>query len=380
MQKQHKKRILIIAGEASGDRHAADLVKTLKELIPGLIFTGIGGDEMKRQGVQLLYHIRQMAFLGFAEIIKHIPFVRRVFKELQHWIKKMNPLAVILIDYPGFNLRIAKMVKKLNIPVIYYICPQLWAWGEGRVEKMRKYVDLLLVIFEFEEKFYAQRGITAKFVGHPLTDQIQIRMSENEFRQKHHLEPCKPIIAILPGSRKNEISNLLPVVLETIEKFNDKDKYLWILGKANGISDDFYENIIGNRTNIQSVRHDIYPLLKFSHVAIVASGTATLETGYLGTPMIVIYKVSPLSYFIGKRVIKLQNIALANIVSGKKVVPELIQYKLTPENIIRELNKYLNDFRYYEQVKSELSKIPNKLGEPGAAIRAANEIARFLNL
>lgn len=374
----NRTEILIIAGEASGDRHAADLMQAVRDRLPRVEFTGIGGDEMVNQGARLLYHIDQMAFLGVAEIIQHLPFIRRVFKHLGQWMREHKPQAVILVDYPGFNLRMARMAKKAGFPVIYYICPQLWAWGEKRVEKIRRYVDLPLVIFKFEEEYYLQRGIQAKFVGHPLVDEIHITMSEAEFRRKHGFRSGKPIVALLPGSRKNEIKGLLPVMVQTAKRFSGDHEVEWGIAKAGAINSSFYRELLPEAPKIRLVEGDAYHLIHYAYAALVASGTATLETGYLKTPMVVLYRVSSLTYVIGKKLVKVPNIALANIVCGKRVVPELIQNRVTAENIEKELSSYFWDYDYHRKTQQELSAIKKALGNPGAAQRAAREITNFL--
>jgi lipid-A-disaccharide synthase len=372
-------KILIVAGEPSGDRHAAELVHRLRKQLPTLEFFGIGGDAMAEQRVMLFYHIRQMAFLGFAEIIRHLPFIQSVFKKLSEWCAIEKPAAVILVDYPGFNLRLARMVKKHNIPLIYYICPQLWAWGKNRLEKIRRLVDLPLVIFKFEAEFYARHGITARFVGHPLADEIRIEISEKSFRSQHQLDPLKPIIALLPGSRIHEVQQLLPVMVQAVQNFESSEQYEWVLGKSPTLPPDLLRHYLQKSPFIKIVERDTHHLQKYARVVLVASGTATLETGYLGTPMIVLYKVSPLTYWIGRLLVTIKNIALANIVLQKTVVPELIQYQVTPDRILQELKKYLDDPDYYRQVAAELQKIPEILGPAGAAERAAKEIQAFLN-
>lgn len=375
---KQKREILIIAGEASGDRHAADLVAELGKLLPEVKFTGIGGDAMAGRGVQLLYHIKQMAFLGFTEVVRHLPFIRRVFRELEAYLDTRQPAAVILVDYPGFNLRLAKLAHRKGIPVIYYISPQLWAWGEKRVEKIRKYVDLLLVIFKFEQDFYARFGIEAIFVGHPLADEIEISLTDKEFRAKHRLDSQKPIVALLPGSRQNEVKSLLPVMLKAYRQFPDAHRLEWVIGKTDTVPSHLYSRYVENRLPIKIISGDTHHLMKYAHLALVASGTATLETGYLKTPMVVLYKVYPLTYWIGKRLVKINNIALANIVCGETVVPELIQNQVTPENIVAEMEKFLGEEDYYRAIREKLSRIKNILGPPGAASRAAREIHRYL--
>lgn len=374
-QIMQEEKILIIAGEASGDRHAADLVQKLKEILPEAQFYGIGGDAMAAQGVELFFHIQQMSFLGLVEVLRHLPFIKKVFRLLEHWMQANEPRAVILVDYPGFNLRLAKMAKKQRIPVVYYICPQLWAWGEKRVEKIRRYVDLPLVIFQFETDFYARHGIQAKFVGHPLLDEIQLTLSEKAFRERYDLHPKNPLLALLPGSRPNEIKMLLPELAEVVKQFSENFKTEWVLGKAPAISSEFYREMLKSfPAKIKIVENDVHHLMRYARVAIVASGTATLETGFLGTPMIVLYRVSPLTYLIGKKLVKIKNIALANIVAGETIVPELIQHQVKSDFIVRELERYFTDVKYYEATKQKLKKISSILGDPGAAERAAQEI------
>jgi lipid-A-disaccharide synthase len=371
-------KFLIVAGEASGDRHAAFLIAELKKYHSTAEFYGIGGDEMMEQGVDLFFHIKDMALLGLFEIIRHLPFIHRVFRQIKNWLEKERPTAVILVDYPGFNLKLARVAHDMHIPVIYYICPQLWAWGQKRVEKIRKYIDLPLVIFHFEKEFYNKFQIDVKFVGHPLMDQIQVRLSDKTFREKYDLALDKPIVALLPGSRLNEVKKILPIMIETARKMKNHLDLQWVVGKSPNISKEIYQKLTKNVDFIKVLDDGTYPLMKYAKLALVASGTATLETGYLETPMIVLYKISPITYFIGRFMIKIKRIALVNIVMGKKVVPELIQKQANPENVQKEMDKYLTDKNYYAAVLKELKNIPRILGIPGTAERAAREIINYL--
>jgi len=373
-----KNKFLIIAGEPSGDHHAALLVKELKKIFPDHEYHGIGGEDMMNSGVHLLYRMEQLAFLGLAEIIKHLPFIQQVFKQLRNWIKNENPAAVILVDYPGFNLRLARMVKKLGIPVVYYICPQLWAWGQGRVKQIKRNVDLPLVIFKFEEEFYAKFGIRATFVGHPLVEEISPLQNRSDFCQRHGLDCTKKIIALLPGSRLNEVKKILPELVELAGLYQTDPQLQWVVGKSVSLPIKIYQDIIGTHEFVRIIERDTHSLMKFSHAAFVASGTATLETGFLETPLVVLYKVSPLTYHIGKFLVKIGNIALVNIVLGKSVVPELIQDRVKVSLLDHELNKYLNDQDYYLSVRQQLAKVKEILGPPGASERAAREIQNFL--
>lgn len=372
------KKIFIIAGEASGDHHAADLVKEIKALRPDVRFTGIGGEEMQKEGVTLLYHVSQLAILGITEVLKHLPFIRKVMKTVKAELRK-DVGAIILVDYPGFNLRVARIAKEIGVPVIYYISPQLWAWGEKRVEKMRRFVDLLLVIFKFEETFYKTHGITAHFVGHPLVDQIKIVKSEAQFCRENNIPLDRPIVGMLPGSREMEVRNLLPVMVKTVEVLKQKFDFIPVVGRALQLSQTLYEEYIPADSGILLLSSQTHYLMRYSHAVMVASGTATLECGYLQTPMVVLYSVSPVTYWLGRMMIKIENIALANIILGKRVVPEFIQKDITVENVSSALARYFFEPEYYTSVKSDLGRIQTALGDPGASKRAAERIVSFLD-
>jgi lipid-A-disaccharide synthase len=370
------KKILIIAGEVSGDRHAAELVSEIKKSQQQVQFMGIGGHEMKNSGVELIYHISQFAVLGLMEIIRHIPFFKSVLSRIK---KEMDGLdAVILVDYPGFNLRIARIAKKRGLPVIYYICPQMWAWGERRIKKFRKYVDLPIVIFKFEEAFFQKHGIKAHFVGHPLLDQIKDMLSEKEFRQRYMIPERAPILGIFPGSRQNEVEKLLPTMAEAANRLRSKNpNIVAVIANAPHLSSElFAENQSGNNSSL-IIKENVHALMKHSYAALVASGTATLELGYLRTPAVVLYKVSPGTYFLGRLLVKIKTIALANIVLGKKVFPELIQQHASAEEASEMMLRYFEDKEYYKSVKGELGGIAKALEPPGASARAAALIKDF---
>lgn len=374
---KHRK-ILIVAGEVSGDRHAADLVASLKKKIPYIKFIGVGGDQLQGEGVEILYHISQLAILGFVEILKHIPLIRRVFRDIKkEAVKGID--AAILVDYPGFNLRLAKMLKKLEIPVIYYICPQMWAWGENRIKKFRKFVDMPLVIFKFEESFFNRHGVKAYFVGHPLVDQLPKISNEAEFRKKYAILPNKKIIGLFPGSREIEVKRILPLMVDSINDLQKENDVVPIVAKASYLDNSLYDKYLSNSNDFILIKTDIHQLMQVSYAALVASGTATLELGYLQTPSIVLYAVSPLTFWIGRRLVRIKNIALANIVLGKTIFPEFIQKDANKENILGALNKLFLDEQYYENIKNELIHIKEILGEPGATDRAADLIVNFMN-
>lgn len=371
-------KIFIIAGEASGDHHAADLVREIKALRPDTKFIGIGGDEMQAQGVELLYHLSQLAVLGITEIIKHLPFIRKVIKAVKSQLRK-DVKAIILVDYPGFNLRIARIAKELDIPVIYYISPQLWAWGKKRVEKMHRFVDLLLVIFKFEQTFYENHGISAHFVGHPLVDQININKSEAQFREENNLPANKPILGLLPGSRSMEVRNLLPVMARSAVALQTKFDCIPVIGRASQLPLSLYQEFLPHDADIHLISSQTHYLMRYSYAALVASGTATLECGYLQTPMAVLYSVSPVTYWLGKMLVKIDNISLANIVCGKRVVPEFIQKDITMENVNAALSRYFTEPEYYSSVKKELGQVKIALGKKGASKQAAQRTVAFLD-
>ena len=373
-----KKKLLIVAGEMSGDRHAADLVIALNKRDPNLEFSGIGGDRLENAGVKILYHISQLAFLGFVEIIKHIPFIRKVFNRIKSEAGKGID-AAILVDYPGFNLRLARILKKQGIPVIYYICPQMWAWGEGRVNKFRKYVDLPIVIFQFEEEFFERHKVSSHFVGHPLVDQMPEHVDESEFRETYKIALDKMIIGLFPGSREAEVKKILPIMVESILALRNKFSVEAVIAKAAHLDTQLYERCLRDQPGFIIIDSDTHRLMKISYAALVASGTATLELGYMQIPSIVLYALSPITYWLGRRVVKIRNIALANIVLGKTVFPELIQRQANAGNVLQALNKLIENKQYYTEVKNELGRIKDILGKPGASDRAADLIINFLN-
>lgn len=372
----HKNKILLIAGEVSGDSHAAELVRAIKRKKPDLEFYGIGGDELKSLGMELFYHVRDMAFLGIGEIIKHLPFIYRVRNDLLHWAQKENPLCVILIDYPGFNLRIAKALSKKGVPVVYYISPQLWAWGKKRVEIIRKYVDKMIVLFPFEQKFYNEYGIDVSFVGHPLVDKHRTFLPDKPKK----IQAGKVTIGLLPGSRKQEVSSLLPKMVETAIQLKEKSliKRAEII-RVEHISESFYREFIKGYNDLFTiVQKPLRECLPGFDAVMVASGTATLECGYYAVPMLIVYHVNPLTYHLGKRLVKLKNIGLVNIVAEKQVAVELIQHEFTVEKAVNIMQQILDRDNNW-QLRKDLHIIKQKLGDPGASQRAADVVINFIS-
>ena len=372
--------ILIIAGEASGDMHGASLVRALKRKRPDLRFRGIGGDRMSEAGVEIVRHVSEMAFLGFFEVLKHLPFIRRVLAEVRNLMESRNPKLVILIDYPGFNLKIAKEAKKRGIPVVYYISPQVWAWGKGRVKKIAERVDRMLVIFDFEEPIYRRAGMDVAFVGHPLKDTVRPAVSRSVFFRNAGLDPRRPLLGLVPGSRKQEIRHLLPEMVKAVGLLRrDIPGLQAVVAVAPTLSDQVLHPHLSGTEAIRSVRSQTYEAMAYSDAALVASGTATLETALSGTPMVILYKMSSGSFFLGKLLVRMENIGLVNIVAGKRIVPELLQKNVTPEKIRAATLPLLTDREHRKEILRDLKEVARRLGRPGATERAADQIVEFLS-
>jgi lipid-A-disaccharide synthase len=379
-QSDQKKSILIIAGEASGDLHGGELIRFIKKKRPELEIFGIGGDEMEKQGMEIVYHVRDMSFLGFFEVIRHLPFIRRVFRKMKKFMKDRRPDLILLIDYPGFNLRFAAQARIMRTPVLYYISPQVWAWGKRRVKKIARIVDKMLVIFPFEVDLYEKAGVNVEFVGHPLIDAVKVNTSRKVFFKTLNLDPEKPTMGLLPGSRNQEISRLLPEMIAALHLLRKKQPDLqFLLGKSPTVSDEIYLPFLAPEPSIHSVRGHTYDIMSHSDMVLVASGTATLETAILQTPMVILYKMSTLSFFIGRLLVKVRQIGLANIVAGRKVVPELLQKQAKGIIIAKTAWQILNDEGQRDRIRQELSSVSRRLGEPGASERAANAVMAFLD-
>lgn len=376
--------VLIIAGEASGDLHGASLIRELKKLDGSLKIFGIGGDKMQAEGMELIYHINKMAFLGFAEVIKHLPFIKQVQSRLLDEVKKRNVREVVLIDYPGFNLSIAKKLKQLklktDLELIYYITPQVWAWGKGRVKKIKELFKKVLVVFPFEEKFFKERNVDAEFVGHPLIQEIKGYdfLSKDQLIKKFDLHPEKEILLILPGSRKQEVKVIFPEAIKAAIKLSDELSMQVVVACSDNIDDKmFYE--LTEKKNFKVIKNHTYDLLKHSKFGIVKSGTSTLEAGLMELPMVIVYKTSFLTYAIGKSVVKINNIGLSNIVLDEQVVPELIQDDTNAIKIYETVKNILTENNLLNQMKIKLSRLKKILGEKNAPENAAKIIYSLFN-
>lgn len=369
------RKFLIIAGEASGDLHGAALVKALREAEPDIELFGVGGERMKAEGFETLFHINQMAFLGFGEVVKHIPYILKVQKKLLQEAVSRGIEAVVLIDYPGFNLNIAKKFKKLGFRVVYYIAPQIWAWGQKRVKKLKERTDMVLAVFPFEEKFFREKGVSVNFVGNPLAERIANYnfMPEREFRDAFGLDQKREILAVLPGSRKHEVELLLKPALDAAFGLSKKFGFQIVVGCADTIDKSLIEQIYpgGGYTIVKGYEFEIK---KFAKFGIVKSGTSTMESALLEMPMVIIYKTSSLTYQIGKRLIKIGNLGMVNIIAGETIAPEIIQDAVTGENIEAEVTKVLQSPQLLEKQQKGFERIKENLGKHRASSTAARMI------
>ncbi|MBP6456565.1 MAG: lipid-A-disaccharide synthase [Chitinophagaceae bacterium] len=359
-------KYFIVTGEASGDLHASNLVKELKLLDNNFEAKAWGGSELQAQNVLITKNISDLAFMGFVEVLKNLKTILNNFSVIKKEILAYQPDVIILVDYPGFNLRLAKWAKLQNFKIIYYIAPQVWAWKENRVAQLKKYVDKLICILPFEKDFFAKKNMQVDYVGHPLLDVIKV--DEKKFIDKKS-------IALLPGSRKQEIEKVLPVFVEMSNLYPDEN-FEVVLAKQ--IPNEFYASIIGNKNNIKINENGISSVLAKSKLALVTSGTATLETALYEVPQIVCYKGGNLSYQIAKRLVKVPYISLVNLIMGKKIVAELIQHDFNVQRLAEEINFLLQD-EHVHQMKQEYKILKEKLGDGGASKRAAKLIWDELN-
>lgn len=359
----------IIAGEASGDLHASNLVAEIKKKDKRAEFRGCGGDLMKAQGVDLLRHYRTMAYMGFVEVAVNLRKVLRNITQCKKDIVDYQPDAVILVDYPGFNFRIADFAHEKGFKVFYYISPQLWAWKRRRVRKVQKSVDKMLVILPFEEAFYKQYGVDVTYVGNPLLDELAKYGTSNRsiFLRRNSLGEKREIIALLPGSRKQEVKRMLPVMLKVVSHFPD---YQFVIGGVSSLDKSLYKNIIG-QSDVFFVENQTYELLQNSSAAVVTSGTATLETALFSVPEVVCYKATDFSYRLAKWMIKVKFISLVNLVMDREVVKELIQGDLTENNIVKELELLLHNGKRQRQLLEDYEELKDRLGNAGASEKAA---------
>ena len=367
--------ILIVAGESSGEKYGAELIRHFKDLRPGYAYFGIGGKNMNDQGVSLLYSIEDLAVVGIFEVISHLPRIKDIFRRIKQEISERQPDAAVLIDSPDFNLRLAKHLKKASVPVLYYISPTVWAWRKRRLKTVKKNVTKMLLIFPFEEKLYAQYRIPAAYVGHPLKERVRTALTKEEFSRKYRLDARKKWISILPGSRKSEIKFHMPVLTEAIEKMEREWDAQFIIPLAENLTQDYVRSFLSESSpDIRILNQDGYEAMAYSDIALSSCGTANLEMALLGTPLIAFYRLSPLTYYAGIGFMKIKNFSIVNILAGKKIIPELIQRHFTAENILKETRNILGSERARAAISAEYEKIRQILGDEVASENAAREL------
>ena len=362
----------IIAGEASGDLHGSNLIKEIVKLDKNAVIRAWGGDKMKNAGADVIKHFRELSFMGFYEVFINLRTILKNIKFCKNDITKFNPDKIIFIDYPGFNLRIAKWAKANKFNTNYYIAPQIWAWDEKRINNIKASIDNLYVILPFEKDYFEKKhNFKVNFLGHPLLDSIKFfkDLRAIDFLNCHNLDKKKEIISILPGSRKQEIKKILGIMLKVIEFFPD---YQFVIAGAPNIDLEFYQKIINDK-NVRVIKAETYNLLSNSKAALVTSGTATLETAIFKIPQVVCYKTSFISYFLAKIFVKIKYISLVNLIMNKEVIKELIQTNCSKKNIVKELKKVL-DLKNRDKLSIEYDKLISLLGKPGSSKRIAKDI------
>ena len=375
-----KNQVMIVAGEASGDLHGAHLVHSMREISPSISFFGMGGAELKDAGVEVLFDAARISVVGLTEVFSHLRDILAARRLLMQEMKSRKPALLIVIDFPDFNLMLAAKARKLGIPVLYYISPQVWAWRSGRVGKIGRLANRIAVILPFEKDFYRERNVAVDFVGHPLMDSVKTTCTPEEFRQSLSIDRGKTVIGLLPGSRSKEIIALLPDFLAAAKRLTviTDNEYVFLLPRANTISLQLLnENGLDNyrdQLDIRVLDSNRYDLMAACDAAVAASGTVIMELAILGIPTVAAYRVSPRTYFLGRMLTKLKSFTLVNLIAGRNIIPELLQDQATPVNIARELALILDAEDVREKIKQGLAEVRQKIGRPGASKRAA-EIA-----
>lgn len=371
--------ILIVAGENSGEKYGARLVQEFKKLQPSHSFWGIGGKNMAKEEVEILFPVEDLAVVGVFEIFCRLVHIRKIFYRLVEEAKKKKPQAAVLIDSPDFNLRLANKLKELGIPVLYYISPTVWAWRKGRLKTIKKTVAKMLLIFPFEEKIYREKEIPAAFVGHPLLERVRTSLTREEFFQKYKLDPKKKLISLLPGSRRSEIRYHMPVLCSAMEKIHLEFNAQFVLIQAETLArEDLATFLPPPHIPLKILQQDGYEAMASSDLILSACGTANLEAALLGTPFISFYRISPLTYYGGKWLVKIKNYSIVNILAGERIVPELIQRHFTADNLFLEVKKILESPPRQAEMRKNFQRIKLLLGEKNASQNAARELKNLL--
>lgn len=374
-----KRSVLIIAGEKSGETYGAALVRELRRLEPSCLFFGIGGTQMAAAGVEILYPMERLAVVGIVEVLSQIPRIRRIFRRIQDEVKARRPDAAVLIDSPDFNLRLAKKLKKLGVPVVYYISPTIWAWRPGRIRTIKKNVRKMLLIFPFEKAIYDRASIPARFVGHPLLERIRVAFGREEFCRRYGLDPQKKLLVVLPGSRETEIRFHLPILVRAMEKMRREWGAQFVIVQADHLDESLYRRYIpSSPPDLTFIRQDAYEAMAAADLVLSACGTANLEAALVGTPLVAFYRLSVLTYLFGVRFVSLDNYSIVNILAGKRVIPELIQRKFSAENLFWQAKRVIDSGDVQADMKAHFREIKNSLGEEPASKNAAAELSDLL--
>ena len=363
----------LIAGERSGDLHGSNLIKALKQEDTAALFRAMGGDYMQQAGAVLYRNYRDIAVMGFVDVLKNILKFRALFRDCTADIRKFNPDVVILIDFAGFNLRLAKILKKYNIKIFYYISPKIWAWDQKRAYKVRKYIDQMFTILPFEQDFYRKFGVESHYVGNPVLDAVK-SFTPGPFHKKYDLSSSKPLIALLPGSRNHEVRTTLPMMMALTDQFPE---HQFGISVVNNIPEAMYE-AASNKPGVRLIYEDNYNLLANACCAVVASGTATLETALLNVPQVVVYRLSRINWYLGMLFVKVKYISLVNLIMDRPVVKELLQKSFTIENLVREVGLLVNDKDYIAKMKEDYSQLTQKMGDHNASANAAAKMMYYL--
>jgi lipid-A-disaccharide synthase len=365
-------QILISAGEASGEMYGAQLIEALRRRNPSIQFFGAGGERMRSAGCEIIVDAKDLAVVGITEILSHLPKILGLYRKLIRSAEQKHPAIAVVIDSPAFNWRVARQMHRRGIPVVYYVCPQFWAWRQGRVKLLRKYVDKALVIFPFEEKFYRDRGVDATFVGHPLADLPLPAITREAYAAANHIDPAKTWVTLMPGSRRKEVRMNLPTILDAaspLQKDRPSRGYEFLLPVAPTLDSSFLAELIagptatrqaGSLLNIHLVP-DALPALLHSRAGIIASGTATVEAALMGTPFVMVYRVSGLTYALGRPRVKVPYFAMVNLIAEGEIVPELVQHKFTVANIVTEMNKIIPDGEPRTRMIERLAAVKERL-------------------
>ncbi len=376
-----QRTILIITGEASGDLHGAELARSLRRLRPDLRLVGMGGEKMNEAGVELIFDNRRLGVMGLVEVLKKWRILLRAFGAVKERLRNGDVDLVVLIDSPDFNLRVARLAKRMGLPTVYYIGPKVWAWRAGRIRTIARWVDRMLVIFPFEEPLYRDAGVPCEFVGHPLMDEIPAHLDRGELRRYFGIPSDAVVVALLPGSRAMEVDRLLDEMIGAMDRIRERlPSAVGVVPVAPSLCmDDFRQRLAGRSDAIRLISGEAPSVLACADSAIVASGTATLEAALVGTPLVIVYQVAWLSAFIARFMVRIENVGLVNILAGRTIVPELLQEEATAERIAQAVLSQLGDRSVMEEIRRGLDEVKRKMGSPGAAQRAAASILKVLS-